>query len=361
MKILIIILIAALAEVLPASEPEQNQNKEQRRMQLKSVKEKNKYKNYAKFSMMGDGSPWSMLKEWMCEKTVREPEERLEYKRLKADSIFTGSDSCLRATPLGHSSFIIELDGLRILLDPVLSNNISPVRIYSVKRFQKRAPITADSLPQVDVAIISHDHYDHLDKKTIKKIHKKVKHFIVPKGVEKYLLKWDVPKKKIVSLDWSESFETGKHTITALPSQHFSGRGVGGGSKTLWASFAIVGPHHKLYFSGDTGYHSEFKRIGELYGPFDLVILDTGQYGKHWPQVHMFPHEAVKAFLELKGKNYIPAHWGSFNLSTHNWYDPIEGAIKSCEEKGVNYAIPYPGEAVVVGEELPRRKWWNGK
>jgi L-ascorbate metabolism protein UlaG (beta-lactamase superfamily) len=269
---------------------------------LKSIKVKGKYQNYRKFDMIPDGAMWGMLKEWMGSKNLREPKEKLKYTPLNADSIFSGSSDQLRATWLGHSSFIMEVDGLRLLLDPVLSNNTSPVPwIYSVKRFQENAPISGSALPRVDVVIISHDHYDHLDKATIKAIHKKVDRFIVPTGLGKYLVKWGVPRGKVTALDWSESVTIKGCNITALPAQHFSGRGFGR-DKTLWASWCVAGPGHKFYFSGDSGYHKTFKHIGDVYGPFDLVILDSGQYGKYWPHVHMLPEQAVQAFLDLKGR-----------------------------------------------------------
>lgn len=357
--IAITVLLAAGGAFAETETMEQNTRKELE-SQFRSIRSEKVYENYETFNMMGDSSLWSGLKDWFGSSTIKEPKEPLESAPIDAASLFSGDNNALRATWLGHSSFLVELDGLRILLDPVLFNDTSPVSwLYSVKRFQKKAPLSPADLPFVDVAIISHDHYDHLCRKTIQAIRHKVKHFVVPKGVDGYLKKWDVAPVKITTLDWSETFRMGKHRITALPGQHFSGRGLWGRNKTLWASWAIVGPYHKLYFSGDSGYFDTFKRIGEAFGPFDLVILDSGQFGVHWPKVHMFPEEAVQAHIDLKGKVYIPAHWGSFNLATHNWWDPIERAVAAAREKEVDIAIPYPGETVVVGEELPKREWWR--
>jgi L-ascorbate metabolism protein UlaG (beta-lactamase superfamily) len=361
MKFIVLMLVAAIAAPHITAEPEVplDSTKEARMHQLKSIKQKKKYRNYLDFDMMADGAFWGSLKEWITSDNISEPKEKLDFRPVHPDSIFSGRGDRLKAVWLGHSSFIIEIDGLRIMLDPVLYNNVSPVFFYSVKRFQKASPISAEDLPWMDAVVISHDHFDHLQKKTIKNIHHKVNRFIIPTGIDKYLKKWGVPTEKITVLDWSESTTIGQVSITALPAQHFSGRGFFRGNKTLWASFALAGPHHKLYYSGDTGYHTFFKRIGEAHGPFDLVILDTGQYGKYWPRVHMFPHESVQAHLDLKGKAYLPVHWGSFNLSTHNWYDPIEGAVAEAEKIGVEIAIPYPGGTITIGEELPKRQWWR--
>ncbi len=357
---LIITLILTMSSLSISENNKEIVAMEELKMNFKSINEKNKYLNYEKFSMMGDGAVTGMLKEWVFNKNTTEPKEKIQSVKINPDSLFTGASNGLRATWLGHSSFILEVDGLRIMLDPLLTYDVSPVPwIYSVGRFQKELSITAEELPEIDVVVISHDHYDHLDKKTIKAIHSKVKHFLVPKKVDKYLISWGVPKSKIQALDWSHSAVIMDHTFTALPTQHFSGRGLIGRDKTLWASWAIKGPHHLLYFSGDTGYHPALKRIGETYGPFDLVILDSGQFGKYWPKVHMTPEQGVQASVDLQAKLYIPAHWGSFNLSTHNWYDPIERALKAAKEKEINIAVPVVGKTIIVGENWANEEWWS--
>ncbi|MBF0430203.1 MAG: MBL fold metallo-hydrolase [Fibrobacteria bacterium] len=329
-----------------------------RQTALKSIKLNGKYHNYRRFKMMEHGF-WSMMKEMVSSKTVRAPKTALDYAQINPDSLFSGKDDQLRATLLGHSSFILELDGAKIMLDPVLFPDVSPVSwVFSVKRFQKQSPLLPKDVPQIDVVIISHDHYDHLDKKTVKAIHHKVGRFVVPIGIDEYLKKWGVPAAKITTLDWSENVQIGQTIITALPAQHFSGRGLVGREKTLWASWSIQGPHHNVYFSGDTGYQECFKTIGERFGPFDMVFLDTGQYSKNWPWVHMFPEQSVQAFLGLKGKWYIPMHWGSFNLSPHNWFDPIEGAIQVAKDKQVEIVVTYPGKTIVFGEDRPQTEWW---
>ncbi len=335
--------------------------KEKAFSKLKSWKIGKKYRNYKDFKMTGEGSYWEMTKEYFSSKTIKEPKEKLDFQRVRPGQLFSGNDTSFQITWMGHSTSALELDGLKVLLDPVFSNNTSPMPwLYSVRRFQKDVPIAANQLPEVDVVIISHDHYDHLDKNTIIAIESKVKRFIVPIGLKRYLLKWAVPSDKITELDWSQSIKIGQHTIVALPAQHFSGRGLWGWGKTLWASWAILGPKHKVFYSGDTGYHQNtFKKIGEKYGPFNLVLLDSGQYSKHWPYVHMFPEEAVQAHLDLTGDVYIPIHWGAFNLSLHNWFEPIERAIRAAEEHSVRMAIPFPGQTFNLKGRLPDNRWWQ--
>jgi len=196
-----------------------------------------------------------------------------------------------------------------------------------------------------------------MDKEAIKEAHPKIKMFLVPLGVEKHLMKWGVPAEKIISHDWGDSTYLDGLLFIAQQAQHFSGRSLFL-NRTLWASWVIIGKHKRIYFSGDSGYHPVFKTIGEKYGPFDMTFLDCAQYNKAWKTLHMFPEEAVQAHIELRGKTLMPLHWGTFRLSNHDWYDPVERLVKAAEEHGVSVITPVHGKRVVYDEIMPDSSWW---
>jgi L-ascorbate metabolism protein UlaG (beta-lactamase superfamily) len=317
-----------------------------------------KYRNIPEVDIL-PGSQWGMLKKWMFGNQVREPERELPVVPLKPGSIFSGSDSALQVVWMGHSSLILEIDGARLMLDPVFSSNPSPAPfLFSLKRFQGKPPIAPEDLPELDAVVISHDHYDHLDKKTIKGIHHKVGKFLVPPGVDAYVRKWGVPDSKIETLDWGDSVQLGRISLVVTPARHFSGRGMTSQNKTLWTSWVIRGPVHKVYFSGDSGYFPGFRQIGDNYGPFDLTFLDCAQYSPYWEPCHMFPEKAVQANLELRGRVLMPIHWGTFKLSYHDWYEPAERLVSAAEKAKVNFVIPIPGEVVHPGS-YENKYWWR--
>ncbi len=266
-------------------------------------------------------------------------------------------DSLVRATWFGHSTFLLEIDGKRLLLDPMLGPAASPVSFFG-KRFNPQLPIEIEDLPQIDAVLMSHDHYDHLDYPSIVKLRDKVGHFFVPLGLGSHLRYWDIPEDKITELDWWQEVEFRDLKLVCTPSQHFSGRGLGDRASTLWSSWAIVGKERRVYFSGDSGYFPGFKEIGEKYGPFDLSLMECGQYNDLWPEVHMVPEETVQAHIDLGGDLLMPIHWGAFSLAFHSWTDPVERAIQAAEANGVRIATPRIGEPIVLGEEPPQDKWW---
>ena len=266
-------------------------------------------------------------------------------------------DSLVRATWFGHSTFLLEIDGKRLLLDPMLGPAASPVAFFG-KRFNQQLPIDIEDLPQIDAIVMSHDHYDHLDHSSIVRLRDKVDHFFVPLGLGSHLRHWDIPEEKITEMDWWQEIEYNGLKLACTPSQHFSGRGLGDRASTLWASWAIIGKDRRVYFSGDSGYFRGFQQIGEKYGPFDLTMMECGQYNDLWPEVHMVPEETVQAHLDLRGDVLMPIHWGAFSLAFHSWTDPIERAIKAAEAADVAVATPRIGEQIVLGEQPPQSKWW---
>jgi len=267
----------------------------------------------------------------------------------------------LRAIWFGHASVYVELDGLRLMADPILSDYASPFAGIGPKRFHP-PPLALEALPKIDAVVISHDHYDHLDVRTIKHLAAAGAHFFVPLGVGAHLERWQVPRTQFTELDWWQSGEMGGVTITSTPVRHYSGRGVRDGNATLWSSWAIAGPTHRVYFSGDSGFGEHFQTIGDRLGPFDLSFLKIGAYGpgQTWRDIHMEPEEAVKAHIALKARRMLPVHWGTFNLAFHAWNEPIERAVTASRDQGVDLVTPRVGEVVAAGAPFASVSWWVG-
>ncbi len=260
---------------------------------------------------------------------------------------------------LGHSSIFIQIAGQRWLIDPVFSDRASPFSFAGPKRFHQ-TPISLSELPEIDGVMISHDHYDHLDKQTIKALANKVNHFVVPLGVDGHLKSWGVSTDKITSLDWWESVSVADVTLTATPTQHFSGRGLFDKNQTLWASYVIASPSSKLYFSGDSGYFDGFKEIGERFGPFDLTMVETGAYDKDWPTIHMSPEQSLQAHIDLKGKQMMPIHNGTFDLAFHSWYEPLERILSLAATANVKLVTPMMGQVVSLNSATAsNHAWWQ--
>lgn len=257
---------------------------------------------------------------------------------------------------LGHSTILTKTNDVTILTDPIF-NSASPVQ-FAVKPFAMQTVNSIDSMPEIDVIIISHDHYDHLDYLAIKDLASRTKKFLVPLGIKAHLLRWGISAEKIEEMDWYESttYKTVKFTLT--PSRHFSGRNVNNAFSTLWGSWVVQSSALNIFFSGDSGYFDEFKKIGEVYGPFDIAFIENGAYNTNWAQIHMLPEQSVQASIDLKAKLFFPIHWGKFDLSLHPWKEPIERASKAAQEKQVNIVTPIVGE-VFVTTRYPKEKWWE--
>jgi L-ascorbate metabolism protein UlaG (beta-lactamase superfamily) len=263
----------------------------------------------------------------------------------------------LNATWLGHSSLMINVDGFKILTDPVFEKRIS---IIGPTRFSGELPVSIEQLPRIDAVIISHDHYDHLNKWSIRHLVAKTGRFIVPLGVGVHLSKWGVPADRIVELGWWEEVRLGDRlVVAATPAQHFSGRGFSDRNKTLWASWVIAGPEHRVFFSGDSGYFTGFKRIGDMYGPFDMTFLECGAYDMMWHNVHMLPEETVQAHLDLGGKVLHTIHWGTFKLALHPWYEPMERISQAAARNNIDLALPKIGDTTRYGHAVTSVKWWQ--
>lgn len=257
---------------------------------------------------------------------------------------------------LGHSTFLLRIDGITILVDPVFGDYVSPVPIYA-KRFQPPVIQIAD-IPDIDMVLVSHDHYDHLEKATIQNLAARGVKFVVPIGVGGRLEGWGVARNKISELDWWEKTSVGNVTIVCAPAQHFSGRKGLDGNKTLWASWAILGSTKRVFYSADGGYADHFKEIGDKLGPFDLTFMEVGQYNQNWINVHMMPDQSVQAHIDVKGNMMVPVHWGAYSVSLHDWFDPPQRATAEAAAKGVNLLTPMMGQLVDTDNPPESKPWW---
>jgi L-ascorbate metabolism protein UlaG (beta-lactamase superfamily) len=267
-------------------------------------------------------------------------------------------DSSAMVTWYGHSAFKIRWQGKTILIDPMFGPVASPVSFGS-KRFRYTNPIELETFDHIDAIIISHDHYDHLDYHSIMKLKDQTEHFYAPLGVGSHLKYWGVPEDRITELDWWQSAQLDDIQLIAAPSRHFSGRGIADRNSTQWASWVLIGNKQKVYFSGDGGYGPHFKEIGEKYGPFDLAMMECGQYNQAWQDIHMMPEESVQAGIDVGGKILMPIHWGAFNLAIHSWTDPIERFSRTAKEKNIKMIHPEIGQNFTLGEDIFSREWWK--
>jgi L-ascorbate metabolism protein UlaG (beta-lactamase superfamily) len=269
-------------------------------------------------------------------------------------------ESGLRATWLGHSTVLIEIDGLRVLTDPVWGPRASPSSLAGPKRFQP-VPVALRAMPPLDLVIVSHDHYDHLDYPTIRELAKLEVPFVTSLGVGAHLEAWGVDAQRIVELDWWESHQVPNSglIVTAAPSQHFSGRSLKDRNRTLWSSFVIRGERHAVFFSGDTGLTPEYQIIRDRLGPFDLVMLEVGAFHPAWGDIHLGPHNALQALGLLGGGAFLPVHWGTFSLAMHAWDQPAEALLELGPKAGAQLLMPRLGEPAepLHGERIG--PWWR--
>ncbi len=288
----------------------------------------------------------------------RKPNFEIPIVDVNVDSFANKNSDELSIIWLGHATTLINIDGTILLTDPILTKWASPIDWLGPKRFFD-SPIEIEKLPIIDVVIISHNHYDHLDKESVLRLNGITKKFLVPLGVEKHLLSWGILSEKIVVKNWSDTLQVNdKIEIITTPAHHFSGRLLFDSNKTLWASFAIKSKNHSVYFGGDSGFFKGYKTIGKKYGPFDITILPIGAYSKMWQSIHMNPEEAVQANKDLNGKLLFPIHWGTFNLALHGWTEPAERLIAISNKEDVNFVIPKPGEVVKANTKSVVEKWW---
>ncbi|MEM9648421.1 MAG: MBL fold metallo-hydrolase [Bacteroidota bacterium] len=285
-----------------------------------------------------------------------------EPPKHKVDSLSIASyHGGTRLMWFGHSAFLLQTNGKNILIDPMLGSVPAPHPLLGAKRFDEELPIAIEKLPKIDAVLISHDHYDHLDYESIKKLKDKVAQFYVPLGVGVHLEAWGVAQDKIMELDWWQDATLDGLQFVCTPAQHFSGRKFSNGQSTLWASWVIKSETENIFFSGDSGYADHFKEIGETYGPFDFAMLECGQYNKLWPDIHMFPEETARAGMDLKANVIMPIHWGAFKLALHSWTDPVERVVKKANNLGIPMIAPKIGAMIELNSLLGEHQedWWE--
>ncbi|OIK11293.1 MBL fold metallo-hydrolase [Bacillus sp. MUM 13] len=319
-----------------------------------------KYQNQIPTVMnMGIRSMFSMLRDSLSGRAGRRPAASIDSLAFKQAESIAASDAP-RVTWFGHSAFYLEMEGKRLLFDPMFGSRPSPVSWAGTKRYTRSFPVQPDDFVELDAIIISHDHYDHLDYQSIRQLKDKTPRMIVPMGVRQHLIKWGVPSEKITEHNWWDELELDGLTLACTPARHFSGRGLFNRDSTLWCSWVIAGRETKVFYSGDSGYGPHFKEIGEKYGPFHLTLLECGQYDERWSAIHMMPEQTVQAHLDLGGNLLIPVHWGAFTLAFHSWTDPAERVTKAARKHQIDISTPRIGETVLFASgQYPKTSWWG--
>jgi L-ascorbate metabolism protein UlaG (beta-lactamase superfamily) len=285
------------------------------------------------------------------------PDTPLTVAKLSAQALAVPAPSGLRVTWFGHSSMLIEIDGKRLLTDPMWSERASPLAWLGPRRWYP-PPIELEALPKLDAVLISHDHYDHLDYRSIVRLNALGVTFVVPLGVGAHLEYWGVPAARIVELDWWERHTFAGVTVVCTPARHASGRFLFDKDATLWAGYALLGAQHRAYYSGDTGLFPAMRQIGERLGPFDVTMIETGQYHRAWPDWHIGPEQAVRAHQLVRGGVMLPVHWALLGLAFHGWTEPVERSLVAARAQAARLVTPRPGEPFEPDSRPVSRPWW---
>jgi L-ascorbate metabolism protein UlaG (beta-lactamase superfamily) len=320
-----------------------------------------KFQNLVPTTTMTSGGTFKALRRMLFSSVPNErPAAPLPTLKLDSLSITHKTADLVRVTWFGHSASLVEIAGKNILLDPMLSVKMGPLSWVTPKRYNPTLAITAEQLPPIEAVLISHDHYDHLDYESIRKLKDKVQHFYVPLGVGAHLLAWGVAPAKVTELDWGDSVKVPGLTIVSTPSRHFSGRGLTNRNSTSWSSWVIKSATKRIFYTGDGGYGPHFQAIGAKYGPFDLALVECGQYDQQWAQIHMVPEQSVQAVVDVRARVMLPVHWGAFTEAHHAWNEPVKRAWAEAARKQVTITTPELGQPVTLDAgALPQLKWWE--
>lgn len=358
----LIVLLIVSAVAIPKIAPQFGGNvkgKHLERIKQSPNFRNDRFYNLVETKMNGEnGSMWKAAWKFLKGGDNREPDDTLSTIQFSKEN-FISDTNAFHFTWFGHSTVLVKIGGKNLLIDPIFSNHASPFSFFGPQAFPYSYQYSLDDLPRLDAVIITHDHYDHLDYETFIELKDRVSLFFVPLGVSAHLIKWGVSEEQIIELDWWNESTFDKITLACVPMRHFSGRGMGDRYSTLWAGWVIKSGNHSIIHTGDSGYGDHFKEIGEKYGPFDLAMVECGQYNENWPNIHMMPEETVQASIDLNAKYLLPIHWGRFNLALHAWTDPIDRATLEAEIKNVNLISPVVGELVSLHPPIPTKHWWE--
>jgi L-ascorbate metabolism protein UlaG (beta-lactamase superfamily) len=317
-----------------------------------------RFMNPVPTNVIAPGTTWTMIRHQLFGGEERVPQRVLPVVARSTADYASPPASGLRATWIGHASTLVEIDGHRLLTDPIWSERASPSTLVGPRRFHP-PPLPIEALPPIDVVIISHDHFDHLDMATVQALAAAGSRFVVPLGVGAHLEAWSIPAAQVVELDWGESVRLGGLELVATPARHYSGRNPLRRDGTLWSSWVVKGPSHRIFFSGDSGYFEGFKAIGAAHGPFDLTLIKIGACDVAWQDIHISPEEAVRVHVDLGGKFLLPVHWGTFNVAFHAWNAPAEDVVAAASARGVAIAVPRPGQWVEPTAPPTLDPWWR--
>ncbi len=299
-----------------------------------------------------------LLYKQFCAKTGREPASLLPITPFDRDG-FLATSGKARFSWYGHSVVLMRVQGKTILIDPMLGPDASPIAPFKTKRFSENTLALIDDFPEIDLLLLTHDHYDHLDYDSIQKLKPKVKKYFVALGLARHLVKWGVDKAQITEFDWWDQQQEGDILFSFTPTRHFSGRGLRDRFQSLWGGWAIKTAAENIYFSGDGGYGLHFKQVGERLGPFDFAFMECGQYNELWRQIHLFPDESVQAGIDAGAKRIMPVHWGGFSLSTHSWKEPVEGFVEAAIRQRMEHVTPPLGQLFGIDAANAGSDWWE--
>jgi L-ascorbate metabolism protein UlaG (beta-lactamase superfamily) len=313
-----------------------------------------RFRNTVPSTTLPPGSGPALLRQALRRDQRRTPRQPIPVVPVDATPVLDG----VHLTWYGHASVLVEIEGHRVLFDPVWSERCSPTRLVGPRRLHE-PPLAVADLPELSAVVISHDHYDHLDMDTVIELTRRQRMpFVVPLGIGAHLRRWGVPEERIVELDWEEPAQVGALRLTATAARHFSGRGLTR-DRTLWASWVVAGPTRRVFYTGDTGYFDGFARIGAEHGPFDASLVQCGAYGEQWPDIHMTPEDAVSAHVDVHGGLLVPVHWCTFVLAFHPWADPVERLWREAKAREVPIAVPRPGQRIDVDNPPEVDDWWS--
>jgi L-ascorbate metabolism protein UlaG (beta-lactamase superfamily) len=300
----------------------------------------------------------ALLKEYIMGGEQRKPRKPIPMAEFHPNSFRMRND--ISFVWFGHSALLLNWHGRLMLIDPMFGRTPSPFPWFGGNRYSGKLPFEIDTLPPIDAVFLSHDHYDHLDFTSIRKLKDRVKQFHVPLGVGAHLRRWGVKAEHIHEHDWWEEWIWDGLTIATAPARHFSGRSLTDRNATLWCSWIFVDPTTRIFYSGDSGYGPHFREIGEKYGPFDWAFMEAGQYNERWQAIHMMPEETVQATMDVQASHLVPVHWGAFTLSLHDWFDPPQRVMQAAKNTGVKVITPMIGEVVNIAQRpLPLHPWWE--